>query len=319
MEPDTELDLESAISAADLGLNEQPQEEEIVEDEPLEAAEETPVEDVPRETIAPETTEMPKSWKKEWEADWKATPKSAQDKFLEREKQMLQGLEQYKEHNEFGRTIKDVVKPYENYLQTQGVDSVKAVQYLLSAQYRLSTGDYQTKIQMLHELAKGVGVDLGQIGGQNTQNDPNNELNPLLNDIKGIKSELQAWKEANTNQVRQKVAQDVTAFASDPAHPYFDEVADDIARMIQMGADLGTAYEKAVWANPVTRAKELARIQTESVAKLKPKLAAEAQVARKATSTNVRSRDTGRTPTEPLGTMEDTMRETLAAMRARTH
>jgi hypothetical protein len=41
--------------------------------------------------------------------------------------------------------------------------------------------------------------------------------------------------------------------------------------------------------------------------------------AKTAKGTNVRTRETTRAPTEPLGTMEDTMKETLAAINARTH
>ena len=35
------------------------------------------------------------------------------------------------------------------------------------------------------------------------------------------------------------------------AHPYFDEVADDIIALLKTGASLQEAYDKAVWANPV--------------------------------------------------------------------
>jgi hypothetical protein len=263
---------------------------------------------------------MPQSWSKDKADVWnRIADPDVKAQILHREKQMLEGLSQYKEHNEFGRTIKDVVKPYENYLQTQGVDAVKAVQYLLSAQYRLSTGDQQTKITMLRDLAKGIGLDFDKISGQTAQTTQNSEFDPLWNEIKGLKSQLTARQEAETEQVRQKVAQDVGAFADDPKHAYFDEVADDLAKFIKIGDSLEVAYEKAVWANPVTRAKELARIQTESQAKLKPQLVKGAQELKKATSSNVRSRDTGRTPTEPLGTMEDTMREVLANRKAGIH
>jgi len=189
----------------------------------------------------------------------------------------------------------------------------------MNAQDRLSTGDPQTKLTMIKDLARASGIDLDQNYGQSGTNGQNNALEPLLNEIKSIKSEQNAWKQAQFNETRQKVQSTVEQFASDPKNVYFDECADHIAKFIQQGDKLEDAYEKAVWANPVTRAKELARIQTESLDKLKPKLKEEAQRSRKAAGSNVRSRDTGRTPTEPLGTMEDTMRETLAKIRAGTH
>jgi len=60
---------------------------------------------------------------------------------------------------------------------------------------------------------------------------------------------------------RHASALEVNAFASDPAHPFFDEVADDIVAFVRAGDSLSKAYEKAVWANPVTREKEIARQQ----------------------------------------------------------
>lgn len=64
-----------------------------------------------------------------------------------------------------------------------------------------------------------------------------------------------------------KVSKIVDDFAKDPAHPYFDELADEIAVQIKAGKELQEAYDTAVWANPVTRQKELARIQLEKDSK----------------------------------------------------
>jgi S1-C subfamily serine protease len=63
------------------------------------------------------------------------------------------------------------------------------------------------------------------------------------------------------------ITKEVNAFATDPAHPFFDEVSDDIIAILKTGASLAEAYEKAVWANPVTRQKEIARRQKEKDAK----------------------------------------------------
>lgn len=311
------IDMDNAISASDLGLGEdtplesapEPEQEQI-EDAPAEPAE------VPRET-APEVSTMPQSWAKETQDLWAKTPPEVQKQILHREKQMLEGLGQYKEHHEFGRQLKSVIAPYEQFLSSQGVDGVKAVQYLLSAQHRLSTGDQATKIQALKDIAKGIGVDFGQIAPENPQNVENEVLKQLQNEINGLKSTVTAREQAERTLATQKTTQEVNSFAAE--HPYFDEVANEIATFIRAGADLSTAYDQAVWANPVTRAKEIARVQTEHEAKLKSTSKEQVQKAAKAASSNVRSRDTGRTPTAPLGTMEDTMREQLAVIKARTH
>jgi hypothetical protein len=115
--------------------------------------------------------------------------------------------------------------------------------------------------------------------------------------------------------------QEVEAFASrlddagKPLHPYFDEVADDIVGLIQAGqaADLQSAYEKAIWLNPVTRDKEVARLN--SAAAEKAKRAAEE--AKRAEAANVKTSAKAATAGSPKGSMDDTMRETLKAIQAR--
>ena len=87
--------------------------------------------------------------------------------------------------------------------------------------------------------------------------------------------------------------------------------------LVKAGLPLQEAYEKAVWANPVTRAKELAKQQTADLAKARENARLAALPKKHAASVNVKSRDAGRTPTEPLGTMQDTMKQTLAEIKAR--
>ena len=97
----------------------------------------------------------------------------------------------------------------------------------------------------------------------------------------------------------------------------FDEVADEIALLVSQGKSLQDAYDTAVWMNPVTRAKEQARLTSEHEAKLKETARLEALPKKRATSVNVKNGDAARTPTEPVGSLEDTIRETHRAIRAR--
>lgn len=309
MEPsDTGLDIDSAAADIAAGLfNDEPQ-ERVTETAPQE------------EQTAPQTVdeyaEPPKSWAKEYHEHWAKIDQKARGYVYQREKQMLDGLEQYKQYNDFGKQLKPIYEPYKAYLQENGLDEVKATQYLLAAQHRLATGDNETRRQLIMDLAKSYNIDLAVNAASSPQNP---ELAPLINQINGIQSALQRQTEAQNQQVREKVGQEVNAFASDPAHEYFDEVAEDVAKFIGLGMPLQDAYEKAVWANPVTRQKQIEKAQTEYFEKQKAKAKEEAEAAKKGKSTNVRSRDTGKAPTEPLGSWDDTMKETLASIKARTH
>ena len=233
-----------------------------------------------------------------------------------REKQFLDGLDQYKGEATFGKAMRDVLSPYKPILAAQGIDEPQAVQYLMNAHYRLTQGTVDQRMAAYRKL----GQDLRLLDGAaepETPVDP--QVKQLQERLNGIESSLTARQQAEVNQARERAAKEVSAFASDKANPYFDEVVDDIVPMIQAGHSLKDAYEKAVWANPVTRQKEIARIQTEAEAKLKLSANKEAEAAKRASSANVRGRETRRAPTEPKGTMEETMREQLEKIKARAH
>lgn len=266
---------------------------------------ETEVTDAPVSEVKPEVeTEVqvdlippPKSWAKEKHELWGKLPKDAQEYYQLREKQMLDGLDQYKEHSSFGKQMRDIMTPYRPIIQAAGIDETQAVQTLLNAHYRLTQGSQEQRHAAYQELGRSLGFVEPPTGG--TPVDPNVKM--LQDQINRLESGLTAREQAQLTDAKARVAAEVEAFASDPSHPYFDEVADDIVAMIQTGASLKDAYEKAVWANPITRQKEIARLNTEQEKSLKEKAKVEAEKARKAKSSNVRTHDTSKSPTEKKG------------------
>lgn len=257
----------------------------------------------------------PKSWAKEKHDIWAKMPVEAQEYYEQREKQMLDGLEQYKGDSGFGKQIREAVSPFENMLKSQNVDAPKAVSYLLAAHQRLSFGTMESRRSAYEELGRNLGLAAADPNA--AQIDPT--VKALQDKVASIEGTLTASQQATLNAAKTKTAHEVETFAADTAHQYFDEVADDILPFLNAGLPLKEAYDKAIWANPVTRAKEQARIQTETEKKLRENARLDALKGRKAASTNVRTRDTNRAPTEPLGSMEDTMKDTLREIKARVH
>lgn len=319
MEPDFDMEGAAADIASDLGLggSEEPQDDLSLDDTPAEA----PVEAETPLAVDP-YAEPPKSWKKEWHEKWSTVDPSVREIFYTREKQMLDGLEQYKANNDFGAKLKPVFDQYKPYLEQHGIDEVKAVQYLLSAQYRLQNGTPQEKMELFQRLAQDYGIPFAQQQAAQAEQAQQAQLPPeitqALQKVNALESVLIRQQQAQAQQVREKVSQEVSAFASDPANEHFDEVANEVIQFINLGMPLKDAYEKAVWTNPVTRQKQLEKAQTEHFEKQKAKAKEEAEAALKAKSANVRNRAT-KAPTEPLGSWDDTMQATLAAIKAGAH
>lgn len=298
--------------------------EEGTDDEDLALAEEAPAPQAKadaaatEETPAPQAKGAPQSWKKEMHEKYAALPPDVQAYINEREEQMRAGLDKDRGDANLGRTMRDVMTPYRELLQQQGVDEPRAVQYLLNAHYKLTTDPVNTFIKM----AEQYGVDLAQVAqGAPAQAEVDPAIKALQQELAGVKNHLSASQQAAVREAKERVTRDVNAFASDPAHPYFDEVADDLVVYLQAGHELDAAYEKAVWANPVTRQKEVARLQQEQEANFRAQARAEAEAARKAASNTVRNRDTRRAPTEPQGSMRDldsSLRDSLREIKQRT-
>jgi hypothetical protein len=273
-------------------------------------------------TIKPDGTDQaatvvkaaPNSWPKETHELWGKLSPEAQTQIEHREKQMSDGLNQYKEHYGFGKQMRDVLTPYKAIIDAQGINEPQAVQFLMNAHYRLTQGSPEQRQAAYMQLGKNLGLVEGVA---DAEIDPN--VRNLQERQDRIESALTARQQAEYNEALQRTEAEVTAFASDEKHPYFDEVADDITAFIGKGHKLEDAYEKAVWANPVTRQKELARIQTETDAKRKEKAKQEVLTARRATATNISGRETRKAPTEPKGTWDDTMRDTLKEIKERAH
>lgn len=269
-----------------------------------EVADEVEVEEAVDEEVVDETIETlreaPKSWAKEQHEVWSKLPSEAQDYIEHREKQMLDGIDEYREFATYGRELNNVITPYSPMFEQAGIDVKTGVQYLLNAQYMLQQGTPEQKEGELRRIAEQYGINLGEkaTGGEEKL-DP--RMEQMQNTINQLQNKIEQGEQTNLTEMRAKNAQEVDDFANDGNHPYFDELTEEIAIQIKAGKSLPDAYDTAIFANPVTKAKEIARIHTENAAKLKEKKQQEVKKAIKATSSNVRAIETTRTPTETKG------------------
>lgn len=285
--------------------------EESTPAEPLAAAPVTPSADTPALVVH----EVPKSWAKETHDLWGKVDPKVQEYIKKRETDFLNGLEQYKGAAHYGTTMQKAIEPFQQVIQAQGVDAPQAVQFLLNAHVKLTTGSVEARQAAYNELGQRLGLQ--QTTGQSaTPIDP--RIQSLEQQFQQVQQTLVAQQQAALDAARTKAGQEVEAFATDPKNHLFDEVHEDIVRFIQQGDSLQDAYDKAVWANPVTREKQVqARLQTETE-KARERARLDALPKNKAKSVNINSRETHRAPTEPLGKMEDTLKAVAREIRTRT-
>jgi hypothetical protein len=275
----------------------------------------------------PTVRAAPKAWAKEQHERFAKLDKETQDYIEHREKQMLEGLSQYSEKAKSAQTWEAAVQPYLPLIQAQGAKPHEAVTYLFEAHRQLSSGTPDQRAAYLVKVAESYGIDISKAtASAATAAAEPPAVKELRERTERLERERQQELDQRTTETKNRVASEVTAFADakdekgNPKHPHFDECAEDIVALIHAGHTLDKAYEKAVYANPVTRAKELDRVRKADEEALRAKAKQEAEKARNASRTNVNSRDTRRTPTAPTAKgWEDTLEATMQEIKNRAH
>jgi hypothetical protein len=257
----------------------------------------------------------PKSWPKEMHDHWGKTPKEVQTYWQTREKQMLDGIEQYKQAAHYGKSLSDVLAPYHPLLQSKGLDAPRAVADLMQAYTAMTQGTPEQRRTAYEQIGKNLGITLAPQGEASVPLDP--RIEAMQSQFQQMQQTITAQQTEALNAAREKAGQEVEKFASDPANIYFNELQDDILNELKAGYDLPTAYKRAVRANDVTFNKEIARTQTETEAKLKENARLQALPKKQAKSVNIGGRDSHVGLTEPLGTLEETIRAERSKMVSR--
>lgn len=335
-----DFDISAAVDTigSDLGFEASSSSEEVeLEVTPLEGEKEVSTEpEVAKETPAPADKEQkdpaeipetaaaldaaPKTWRKEAAATWAALPSEAKNEILKREADIFAGIETYKVDAGFGKSVKSVVAPYEQIMRDNNMDPVRTIGGLLNAHHTLATGTPQARQELFFRMAKDYGIDLtgaSQEAGEPPYVDP--AVAALQNELASVKSTLSQQAQKIAAEQRAVVSKQIDAFAADPSNIYWNEVSDEMAALLEskQASTLQEAYEKAIWTNPVVRAKEIAKQTAEATAKAQAEAAAKLEAAKQATAANVKARAKSGSATTPLGSLDDTLAAAMANIKAR--
>lgn len=282
------------------------------------AAAEAAVETPPEAAAAAVTA--PKTWRKEAAELWAQLPPAVQAEVQKREDDMFRGLEAYKADAGFGRSLRGALDPYMPVLQQYGIDPAQQISSLMQAHHTLALGSPQEKQALFAQLAKDYGVDLGLVADPAGATFVDPTVQALQSELHSVKSFLSAQARQAQDAKVAEITKQIDAFAADPKNAHFNDVANDMVALLKSGAvkTLEEAYDKALWANPATRAKELSRQTAEREAKQKREATERAAAAKRASSVVIRPQARRVSGTAPTGSLDDTLRETLAEINSRS-
>lgn len=242
---------------------------------------------------APQALEAPASWTAAAKEVWPTLAPEVQAEVLRREGDWQRTDGERAEKIKRYESIDAALEPVRKNLELNGVEPAQYVRQLAAADQYLRTNPHEA----LQWLAKQYNIDLAQMNAEPAEVDPYTA--PLVNEINQLKSQQAQFFEAQRQQEIARRNQEIEAFAQDK--PLFDEVVDDMARLAQanLGLDLPALYERAVWANPTTRAKLIAEQTAEAERKRAEEAAERSAKAKRIGATNLNSHGTssGATPT----------------------
>lgn len=222
------------------------------------AAKETPPDPTPTEAPSP-VRRAPSSWKPAaQEAFLKAdrgealTPEEIKLLTAEaerRESDFHRGVSEFKSHSERAKAYDQAVAPYQQHLQSLGVDAPTAISALMRADVILRTSDPATKQQYFRQLAQQYGVDLNQ---QVPQADPQTQF--LMSQLNQLRQQQEMWHNQFQRQEQSRAQQELSQFAT-ADKPHFEALRNDMADLLESGkaTSLEDAYDKAAWMHPEVR------------------------------------------------------------------
>lgn len=232
----------------------------------------------------------PQSWKKEAKGEWANLPLHIRQEVHKREAEITRALAQSAPDRQLAEQFKQTISPYMAMIQARGVNPLQATEFLMKADYTLSTAPKAERAKFMADLIKQYDIDivaldsaLAGIAPQQPQGGPDIAAivqQQLQQALAPIMQERQAAAQRN----QQEVVQSVENMALDPKYPYFEEVRQDMADLMEIYVKKGVAitldeaYNKAIHMND-TVSGQLERQATMSNANQQHQQALRAKVA----------------------------------------
>jgi hypothetical protein len=198
-------------------------------------------------------TSPPPGWSIKSKADFDALPAHVRDDIAKRETEISNGfakLTQYKGLDPWvdmarsaGKTLPEVVAAYVKAEEMLGQDFGKGVKELC----RMYNVDPAKLGQML------AGDDPRIKSGDDDKN--KDVIAPVLDRIASVDQRLAQWERQMAERETEQVAGELTRFAADPAHKFFENVRQTMGQIMAVNpqASLSEAYDQACWMNPEIR------------------------------------------------------------------
>lgn len=275
----------------------------------------------------------PQSWSDADKALFAKAPPDVQKVILDTDAKRTEGvnreLEKIATERKKFEGLNPVLAPIEAEARKYGMTADVAVKQMFDRHRDLQTRGADA----LKDLAKVYGIKLdGLSSGEADPGTADPEIAALKSEIASLKSDLGGFRTSHTQATRTAAEREMDAVRDEkgpegkPLRPHFEALYDDMAPIAgdlrakhpdwSNAKVISEAYERAVHANPDTRAKVLAELRVKEKAEEERKAKEAARTARKAADNNVSTRGSHATGSAKGKNVEDTMSRVYDEMSA---
>ena len=288
--------------------------------------------------VLPETTpagterdinRAPSSWKPTARAEFEKLSPLIKAEIHRRESDFMAGHSQLLPDAQLGKSLRDVMAPYQMLIQSEGGTPETTVRDLLRTAAVFRTGSVEQKYQALAGVAQKFGLDITVFGRQQgqVQTGQQGQSQQPFRDPRVDQILAQQQRDTVQRQQREQAEMEntVTGWMNEvdaqgnPTRPYIGDVITDMSALIPQikqsnpaltnAQALEEAYNRAIWANPEIRT----LLQQKAAADLDAQRRSESQTrvrdARRAASVNVPRRASLPNAAKPTS-LEDTIAST---------
>lgn len=230
----------------------------------------------PNAPLKLDASKPPQGYSQAIKDKWATIPEDIRGEIIKREEDMAAGVSRLQKQMEPMAQVFGEVAKHADYFQHIQMHPVQYIQNMIRAEQTLTLGNPAQKFTKILELADDYGVPLRKaldqaMGGKLeefiAESHKMHKTPPQIPDA--VARELQesrSWREKIETEAAQAELQ---AFEADTkAHPFFKEVRDKMADLIESGAaeSYQDAYDICVWRDPALRARALAQQNADSQA-----------------------------------------------------
>lgn len=208
----------------------------------------------------------PQSWKGDAKKVWEQLPLNVRQEVVRREREITNKLNETAPLKQRMDSLIEVLTPHRERIQAvHGGNPLQAIDRMLNVERIMFSGSTSDKAQLVARMIKEFKVDIvaldNLLAGEplpqqvQQQTDIERLLEQKLAPVQQFIQSQQQMEQQRAAKIEQEAVHTVETMAVDPQFPYFEDVREDMADLIEMSAKKGVAlslpdaYNKAIRMN----------------------------------------------------------------------